>query len=181
MICLYYLGMINKIIHLYCENRRWYSRTEIWKTGVSGFGHFSLLVPCFSEYHSPLDLLSSGEGRAVVQAVSRWLPTAAARVRARVWSCRICGGQSGAGADFLRVLQFPLSIFISPIAPQSPSSISWDWYNRPVATAVSSGLSLTPIRIIIVKNTLFCCVSLTQASELCPTIYGRYNKYLKAG
>jgi hypothetical protein len=40
------------------------------------------------------------EGRAIAQAVSRWLPTAVARVRARVWSCGICGGQSGAGADF---------------------------------------------------------------------------------
>jgi hypothetical protein len=59
-------------------------------------------------------------GRAIAQAVSRWLPTAAARVRVRVWSCEICGGQSGAGADFLRVLRFPLPIFISPIAPQSP-------------------------------------------------------------
>jgi hypothetical protein len=28
-----------------------------------------------------------------------------------------CGGQSGAGADFLRVLRFPLPIFI-PIAPK---------------------------------------------------------------
>jgi hypothetical protein len=42
-------------------------------------------------------------GRAIAQAVSRWLPTAAARVRARVWSSAICGGQSGAGAGFLRV------------------------------------------------------------------------------
>jgi hypothetical protein len=39
--------------------------------------------------------------------VSRWLPTAAARVRARIWSSGICGGQSGAGAGFLRVLRFP--------------------------------------------------------------------------
>jgi hypothetical protein len=63
------------------------------------------------------------EGRAIAQAVSRWLPTVAARVRARIWSCGICGGQSGAGAGFLRVLRFPLPIFIPPIAPQSPSSI----------------------------------------------------------
>jgi hypothetical protein len=28
-------------------------------------------------------------GRAIAQAVSRWLPTAAARVQNRVWSCGI--------------------------------------------------------------------------------------------
>jgi hypothetical protein len=28
-------------------------------------------------------------GRAIAQAVSRWLPTAAARVQTRVWSCGI--------------------------------------------------------------------------------------------
>jgi hypothetical protein len=39
-------------------------------------------------------------GRAVAQAVSRWLPTAAARVRVRE-ACKVCGGQSGTGADFL--------------------------------------------------------------------------------
>jgi hypothetical protein len=69
-------------------------------------------------------------GRAIAQAVSRWLPTAAGRVRARVWSCGICGGQSGAGAGFLRVLRFPLPIFIPPISPQSPSPIIWGLYNR---------------------------------------------------
>jgi hypothetical protein len=63
--------------------------------------------------------------------LSRWFPNAAARVRARVWSCGICGGQSGAGAGFLRVLRFPLPIFVPPIAPQSPSSIIWGLYNRP--------------------------------------------------
>jgi hypothetical protein len=83
-------------------------------------------------------------GRAIAQAVSRRLPTAAGRVRARVRSCGICGEQSGTGAGFLRVLRFPLPIFIPPIGPQSPSSIIWDWYNRPEEAAVPSGLSLTP-------------------------------------
>jgi hypothetical protein len=83
-------------------------------------------------------------GRAVAQAVSRWLPTAAARVRTRVWSCGICGGQSGVGTGFLRVLRFPLSIFIPPISPQSPSSIIWGWYNRSVVAAVQSGLTVSP-------------------------------------
>jgi hypothetical protein len=57
--------------------------------------------------------------RAVAQAVSRRLPTAAARVRAWVRSCGFCGGQSGTGAGFLRVLRFTLPIHIPPIAPQS--------------------------------------------------------------
>jgi hypothetical protein len=82
--------------------------------------------------------------QAIAQAVSRWLPIAAARVRARVWSCGICGRQSSAGAGFLRVLRFPLPIFILPIAPKSPSSIIQGWYNKPIVTAVPSGLSLTP-------------------------------------
>jgi hypothetical protein len=30
-------------------------------------------------------------GRSIAQAVSRWLPTAAALVRTRVWLCGICG------------------------------------------------------------------------------------------
>jgi hypothetical protein len=53
---------------------------------------------------------------------------------------RFCGGQSGAGAGFLRVLRFPLPIFIPPIAPQSPSSIIWGLYNRPEVAAVPRDL-----------------------------------------
>jgi hypothetical protein len=52
---------------------------------------------------------------SLAQAVSRWFPTATARVR--VWTgCGVCGGQSGIGAGFLRVLDFPLPI-IPPISP----------------------------------------------------------------
>jgi hypothetical protein len=58
-------------------------------------------------------------GRAVAQAVRRWLPTAAAQIR--VWAARgVCGGQRGIGAGFLRVLRFPLPI-IPPISPSSQS------------------------------------------------------------
>jgi hypothetical protein len=84
-------------------------------------------------------------GRAIAQAVSRWLPTAAARARSQVRSCGICGGQSSTGAGFLRVLRFPLPILIPPTAPQS-SSIIRGWYNRPTVADVPSGLSLTPPR-----------------------------------
>jgi hypothetical protein len=51
-------------------------------------------------------------GRAIVQVVSCWLPIAVVQVPACVCSCGICGGQSDAGAGFLRVLRFPLPIFI---------------------------------------------------------------------
>jgi hypothetical protein len=95
-------------------------------------------------------------GRAIAEAVSRWLPTEAARV----WSCEICGGQSGAGAGCLRVLQFALPIFIPPVAPQSPLSIIWCWYCRPVVAAVPGGLSLTPLIIIIIITNFEC---LTQS------------------
>jgi hypothetical protein len=71
------------------------------------------------------------------QAVSRWLPTAAARVRTRVRSCGFCGGESVTGAGFLRVFRCPLSILIPPIVPYSPSTIIGGWWSRPVVDAAS--------------------------------------------
>jgi hypothetical protein len=78
------------------------------------------------------------------QAVSRRHPTAATRVRSQVRSCGICGGQSGAGAGVLQVLQFPQPILIPPTVSHSSSSIIWGWYNRTTVADVSSGLTLTP-------------------------------------
>jgi hypothetical protein len=39
-------------------------------------------------------------------------PTAVTSVRSQIRSCGICGRQNGAGTDVLRVLRFPLPIFI---------------------------------------------------------------------
>jgi hypothetical protein len=72
-------------------------------------------------------------GRAIPQAVSLRLPTAAAQVRAQVRKCEICGGQSGTGAAFLQVLRFPLPLLIPPTAPHSSSSVIRGWYNRPIS------------------------------------------------
>jgi hypothetical protein len=66
-------------------------------------------------FSSIANVISNPNACAAAQAVSRWLPTAAARVRVRV-ACGVCGGQSGTEAGFLRVLRFPLPI-IPPISP----------------------------------------------------------------
>jgi hypothetical protein len=71
----------------------------------------------------PFSLLSIG--RTITQAVSRWLPAEAARVRVRA-ACGLCGGHRGIGADFLRVLRFPLPINFSFII------ITRGWHNRPI-------------------------------------------------
>jgi hypothetical protein len=49
-------------------------------------------------------------GRAVAQAASCRLPTAATKVRARVKSCVFCGGQNGTGTGFLRVFWLSVSV-----------------------------------------------------------------------
>jgi hypothetical protein len=69
---------------------------------------------------------------AIAQAVSRRLPTAAARVRDQVRSSGICGGQIGTVTGFLRLLRVPLPILIPPTASHSSSTIKV-WYNRPVS------------------------------------------------
>jgi hypothetical protein len=60
--------------------------------------------------------------RAVAQAASRWLSTAATLVRTKVNSCGICGEQSGTGGEFLLALRL-LSPIIPQIAPHSSSAI----------------------------------------------------------
>jgi hypothetical protein len=86
--------------------------------------------------------LMNFQSRSITQAVSRWLPNTTAWVRARVWSSGIYGGQSGAGAGFLRVLRFPLPIFIPPNSPSSQSPEAGT-IGHSVAD-VPSGLSSTP-------------------------------------
>jgi hypothetical protein len=80
-------------------------------------------------------------GRARAHAVSRRLPTEAARVRSQVKSCRICGGQSGAGAGFLPCTSVSSANSHSPTAPRLSSGAGTIGQ---IVTDVPSGLSLTP-------------------------------------
>jgi hypothetical protein len=80
------------------------------------------------------------QGRAIAQAVSHWLPTAAGRVRSRVWSSGICGGQSGGGVSFPQVFRFPLPIFYS--TKFSILTVTWGRYKKPISADVPSGPSL---------------------------------------
>jgi hypothetical protein len=99
------------------------------------------LTPCSS---IDVSFLSNHlPGRTMAQAVSRRLPTTAARVRAQVRSCGISGEQSGTGADFLPLLRIPLLIFIPPTAPHS-SSIIRGWYSRPVSGLLYQVDSVSP-------------------------------------
>jgi hypothetical protein len=95
----------------------------------------------------------------MAKAVSRWLPTAAAQVQARVSSCGICGGQSGSVADFLYMLQFPLPILIPPTAPHS-SFIVRGWHSRPVNGRRTNWTQSHPMRkktvVIITAVKLLC-------------------------
>jgi hypothetical protein len=88
----------------------------------------------------------------IAQAIRRRLPTATARVRARVKSCGICGGQSVTGAGSLQIFRFSLPIRIPPIVPHS-SSIFWGWYNRP-----NSGRSTKWTQSDHMRNILWCAI-----------------------
>jgi hypothetical protein len=68
--------------------------------------------------HSVSNRIKSDVVSDVAQAVSRQFPTASARLRFRVRSYGICGGQSDTGVGFLRALEFPLPILILTTPPR---------------------------------------------------------------
>jgi hypothetical protein len=87
----------------------WCRGVEPWRFcyhSVSEDGHNGCKIesgisrsPAFSSFNLWLP-------EAIVQAVSRRLPIAAARIRAEVRSCGICGGQSYTAVGLLRVFGF---------------------------------------------------------------------------
>jgi hypothetical protein len=82
------------------------------------------LMPCL------ISDLQNLADRAIAQAVSYQVSTAAARVRSQVTSCGICGRHSGTGAGFLRVFLFPQPILILTNAQYS--SVIRVWYKRSI-------------------------------------------------
>jgi hypothetical protein len=69
-------------------------------------------------------------GRAIAEAVSRWLPTAAARVRARFWQVGFVVDKVASGQVFSEYFGFPCQKPLIP--PNSPSSQSlWEDTQRP--------------------------------------------------
>jgi hypothetical protein len=97
---------------------------------ISLHGHTIYVCVCVC-VHVCMRATDSESSRAIAQAVSRRLPIAAARLPPHITSCGICGGQSGIGKDFPRVLRFPLPILIPPTAPHS--SIIRGQYSRPIS------------------------------------------------
>jgi hypothetical protein len=55
---------------------------------------------------------------------------------------RICGGQSGTGAGYLRVLQFPCPSF-TPLIARSAVVVTQGWYNGLIYGLSASGLDST--------------------------------------
>jgi hypothetical protein len=78
------------------------------------------------------------KGRAITQAVSRRLPAAAARVRAQVRSCGICGGQSGTSVFAANSHSTDCSTFIIHHLSSGAGAIGQ------LVADVPSGLRLTP-------------------------------------
>jgi hypothetical protein len=90
---------------------------DIWKVSNGIFYLVQLIIAIWRSHEIFCLKIKIDERPCRSSAVRRWLPTAAARVRVRA-ACRVCGGQSGTGAGFLRVLRFHLPI-IPPISPLS--------------------------------------------------------------
>jgi hypothetical protein len=80
---------------------------------------------------------------AIAQAVSSRLPTAESRVRAKVRSCGICGGQSGTGVGLSEYFDFPCQFSFHRLLHTHHLSTEAGTIEQIMAD-VPSGLSLTP-------------------------------------
>jgi hypothetical protein len=77
---------------------------------------------------SALPVSTPINGRAITQAVSPWRPTAAARVRARIRSCGICGGKVALVHVFSQYFGFACQLSFHRLL--HTLIIIRDWYSR---------------------------------------------------
>jgi hypothetical protein len=117
--------------------------TNIISTKVAHFPEIYYSVPLQVPSASQVTPTSYSQGRPIAQAVSRWLPTAAARVRAQVRSCGICGGQKALGQVFCGYFGFPCQFSFHRLLHTRHLSSGAGTRGQLVAD-VPSGLSLTP-------------------------------------
>jgi hypothetical protein len=85
--------------------------------------YFSLFATlCLQANADIIPKLVLSPRRAIAQAVSRWLPTAAARVRARVWQVGFVVDKMALWQVFSEYFGFPCQPhFIPPTSPSSQS------------------------------------------------------------
>jgi hypothetical protein len=102
-------GMYCYTVSSACESQRIYYATVSSTSMSQGICYAINGIACKSQ----------GRDRAIAVAVSRRLPTAAARILSPVKSCGSSGGQSGTGVGSLRVLRLLLPILIPRNAPYS--------------------------------------------------------------
>jgi hypothetical protein len=91
------------------------NRTPAVQPVTRRYTYWAIPVPhCASYITTIVSWESQSQGGAIAQEVRRRVPTATNRVKSQFRLRVICGGQSGAGKGFLRVLWFPLPILVSP-------------------------------------------------------------------
>jgi hypothetical protein len=92
------------------------------------------------------------KGRAIAQAVSRWHPTAAARVRARVWQFGFVVDKMAIGQVFSEYFCFPCQPHFIPLTSPSSQSPETDTIRQYMA-AVPRGYPIwtPPLTIRIEK------------------------------
>jgi hypothetical protein len=138
----------------------------------ASFRPTELRKPVFSFY----DLRHCEFGRAIAQAVSRFVSHRGGPGSSPGLASRICGGQNGAGAGFLRVLRFPLPIFIPPNSPPSQSPGAGTIGHTVADVPSGPSMDSTPTmritknisRVRIPKRSLFFSTDLILPAALCP-------------
>jgi hypothetical protein len=98
-------------------------------------------------------------GIHIAQEVSRWLPTASARVRAGGSHVGFVEEKVTLGQVFSGCFGYPCQFSFHQLLHNRSQLSSGADNKRPVVGAVPSGLSLTPLRIIIIKSLTFILTS----------------------